>query len=249
MEAAAHLQAHGAAALRLHAAGKGVRLFAGAGDHGLPRAVVIHRVDLRKFPGQRFHAGRIELEHREHRARVRLGALVHQLGAPDHQAERVLHGQHAAEGDASQLAQREARQERGNQPRFLGGGGAGHIHGEHAGLGVRRLAELLRAAGKAHFQRAGADGLQRIEKRARRGRMFIEGAAHAGLLRALPGQQKRYASHFGASASSFSASANISWMISAAGCSFFTSAAIWPAMNVPVSKSPSMAARRSAPAP
>ena len=243
MEAAAHREGQGLAARLLHRGLEGLQLLPRAGHHQLPRAVVVDRVHPAEPGAQALHRGVVQLDHRHHGRVGLLGGGLHGLppGADDGKA--VLRADRAGKGQGRYLPQGEARQGRGGHPRLPESARRRQIHAVQAGLGVAGDGQLLLCALEALGEGAGPQPLRQVEHRPGGGAYLVQGFSHAGILGPLAREHQGYFTHFFAPFSTVSASSKISRIISAAGCSLFTMAAICPARKEPVFSSPSTAAR------
>src|SRR5699024_11009036 len=145
-----------------------------------------------------------------------------------------LRREHTGKAQGGNLPQGEARRHVRPHTGLLQGFGRGQVHAVEAGLGVLGDGKLLYGSGKALLAGAGAELVRHIEHGPGGGAHLTEGLAHAAVLGALPSEHKGYLTHLPAPFSTSSASWNISWMISAAGCSLLIMPEICPARKSPV---------------
>ena len=157
-----------------------------------------------------------------------LGRRGHQRRALAHELKTSSRIECPRKGECSDLAQRESRTGGRHHAALAQGSGNSEVVNEHARLRVLGLRQLLFRGAPALLTGPRAHLVGNGEHLGGRRRCLDEVDAHRGVLSALAGKQKRYATHAHAPFKTRSAPSTRSSTISRALWRSLTMPAIWP---------------------
>ena len=164
-----------------------------AGNNNLTRGVEVRRHQHLTLAARLAHLGHallVGFQKRAHHAGVLLGGLGHKARALGNEGKRVGIGKHAGDGKRADLAKREAQHSR--RPHAARFKRMRDAYGQraHSRLGKARVVELFSRGVQHDVGHVIAQHIGCARQGLRHFRDFHKRSAHAGLLRALAGEQK-----------------------------------------------------------